>query len=443
MPRPTAVIWIRSVRVPSFDFFSEAVGARRLTMFELGQLTFFAGLVTIPLFMLMSGCSLGPSMIRANRLTYNDAVQLTERQELLLNIVRLRYNEGPEFLATSSISTQFSIDLSAAAGAQVGKDQEQRTSLFNLGSTAGYSERPTITFTPQNEKEFTQQLISPMELETIFLLIHYGWDIDRVLRLTSEGINGLRNDTIRESPFENYQQQLREFTQVVKELGKLQQLGLVEVSFESEETSISGPLDADKVNLGDIIRANSNNYKLEYQEQTKTYYLKKVSRNLVLRLSRNAFRHAELLQIVKQLNLAPELQTYHMVNAPGSQIKASEVSHPLNEIILSTRSVLGTMAYLAQGVAVPGEHLSKGVVASAQKDGSATGIISDLFQVKVQKEKPDHASLAVPYKDYWFFIDETDISSKRTMGVLNSLMRLKIKAAGGQNIPVLTLPVGR
>jgi hypothetical protein len=44
-------------------------------------------------------------MMRANHLTYNDAVQFTERQELLLNIVRLRYNEGPEFLATGSIST--------------------------------------------------------------------------------------------------------------------------------------------------------------------------------------------------------------------------------------------------------------------------------------------------------------------------------------------------
>jgi hypothetical protein len=40
-------------------------------------------------------------------------------------------------------------------------------------------------------------------LEVIFLLINYGRDFDRVLRLTSEGINGLRNDTIREAPFEN------------------------------------------------------------------------------------------------------------------------------------------------------------------------------------------------------------------------------------------------
>ncbi len=144
---------------------------RSKTISKTAKRSICVWLAVIPLF--LSGCGLGPSMMRANRLTYNDAVQVTERQELLLNIVRLRYNEAPEFLATSSISTQFSLDLSAAAGAQVGHDQEQRTNLLNIGSTVGYSERPTITFTPRNEKEFTQQLISPIELDIIFLLVNY------------------------------------------------------------------------------------------------------------------------------------------------------------------------------------------------------------------------------------------------------------------------------
>ena len=86
---------------------------------------FYFFLVVGPL--VLMGCSLVPSMMRANRMTYNDALQFTERQELLLNIVRLRYNEGPEFLATSSISTQFTIDLGASAGGTIGDEQLQRT----------------------------------------------------------------------------------------------------------------------------------------------------------------------------------------------------------------------------------------------------------------------------------------------------------------------------
>jgi hypothetical protein len=414
---------------------------KKKTNSKMGKRSICIWLAVIPLF--LSGCGLGPTMMRANHLTYNDAVQFTERQELLLNIVRLRYNEGPEFLATSSISTQFSIDLSATAGATAGDDQELRTNLLNIGGAVGYSERPTITFTPRNEKEFTQQLISPVELEIIFLLVNYGWDIDRVLRLTADGINGLRNETIREAPSENYELQLREFTQTVKDLRRLQQSGLVEISFELEETGLSGPLSAEKVKLEDILKANKDDYRLEYREQTKTYHLKKINRNLILRFSRNAFQHPELQQIVKRLKLAPGVQTYRIVNAPGSQIKASEISRDSNDFILSTRSVLGTMAYLAQGVAVPEQHSETGVVSSERRDRSAEGIISDLFQVKVKKEKPIQASHAVPYKGYWFYVEENDISSKRTIGVLNSLVRLKIRATGAQNIPVLTLPVGR
>jgi hypothetical protein len=175
----------------------------------------------------LSGCGLGPSMIRANHLTDNDAVQFTERQELLLNIVRLRYNEGPEFLATSSISTKFSLNLSATAGATLGDDQALRTNLANVGGAVGFSERPTITLIPRNEKEFTQQLISPIELEIVFLLVNYGWDMDRVFMLTSDGINGLRNQTFREIPVENYEAQLLDFTRTVKDLGRLHRLGLV------------------------------------------------------------------------------------------------------------------------------------------------------------------------------------------------------------------------
>jgi hypothetical protein len=403
----------------------------------------FTSVVWLPLMLLLlSGCGVGPSMMRADRLTYNDAVQFTERQELLLNIVRLRYNDGPGFLATQSISTQFEVNLGAAAGADVGDDQQQRTSLFNIGGAVGYSERPTITFTPQNEKEFTQQLISPVGLEVIFLLIHYGWDVDRVLRLTTEGINGLKNDTVRETPTPNYAQRLQEFACTVKELQKLKQLGLIEFAYDNEEIAVSGPISEDKVGLNDILKANEGDYRLEYRENGKTYRLKKTNRHLVLRLGKNADRHPGLDGVRKHLNLDEGFRTYRVYNEPGSQIELEDHSEALPRIVLSTRSVLGTMAYLAQGVRVPAEHVEAGVVLPAGEKSTA-GVIADLFQIRVQPEKPEQGVLTIPYRGHWFYIDETDISSKRTMGVLNSLVRLKIRAGSAQNVPVLTLPVGR
>jgi hypothetical protein len=42
-----------------------------------------------------SGCTLGPRQIDAGRLQYNDAIQRTFQEEILLNLVRLKYRETP------------------------------------------------------------------------------------------------------------------------------------------------------------------------------------------------------------------------------------------------------------------------------------------------------------------------------------------------------------
>jgi hypothetical protein len=389
------------------------------------------------------GCSFGPSAMRANRIDFNDAIQLTERQELLLNIVRLRYNEGPEFLKTNSIASQFRIEMSASADASIGKDQEQRTNLFGFGGSLGYSEQPTISYAPQNDKEFTQQLISPVEIETIVLLVNYGWDIDRVLRLVSDGINGLRNDTIRENAPKRNKDQLREFAEILQELGKLQDLGFVELYFEPEEREISGPISAEKVSLKDIIQADKEHYKLAFNAANNEYRAIKIDQSPVLRFSKQAASAPELARITEKFNLERSLQNYKVLSSPGAQIKVSELQKPLNVMMVSTRSILGVMAYLAQGVAVSAQHSDRGMVPVIDETSLRQGMLPGLFEVKVEKERPSHANLAVPFKNNWFYIDEADISSIRTMGVVNSLMRLKIKATAAQNIPILTIPVGR
>jgi hypothetical protein len=103
----------------------------------------------------------------------------------------------------------------------------------------------------------------------------------------------------------------------------------------------------------------------------------------------------------------------------------------------------GQPAYLSQGVSVPEAHIDGGVVVYDQRHASSHAILADLFSVKVQDEKPLEASLAIPYRGFWYDFVDNDISSKRTIGVLNSLVRLKIQTAGAQTTPVLMLPVGR
>src|SRR5437899_8014163 len=57
---------------------------------------------------LSAGCaSLGPSSLQQTRLHYNEVVKATTEEQLLLNIVRLRYTDTPSSLAVSTIAAQF------------------------------------------------------------------------------------------------------------------------------------------------------------------------------------------------------------------------------------------------------------------------------------------------------------------------------------------------
>jgi hypothetical protein len=56
----------------------------------------------------MAGCStFGPGALLESRLRYNEVVKTTTEEQLLLNVVRLRYADTPSSLAVSTIAAQF------------------------------------------------------------------------------------------------------------------------------------------------------------------------------------------------------------------------------------------------------------------------------------------------------------------------------------------------
>ena len=62
----------------------------------------------------LSGCGIQSKIIEARHWELNDTIRTTTDEQLLLNIVRLRYDEVPYFLQMASVTTSFS------AGANVG-----------------------------------------------------------------------------------------------------------------------------------------------------------------------------------------------------------------------------------------------------------------------------------------------------------------------------------
>ena len=57
----------------------------------------------------MPACtSQGPTRLPPDRFDYNQAIASSANEQMLLNLVRLRYSEIPVFLAVSSVLTQYS-----------------------------------------------------------------------------------------------------------------------------------------------------------------------------------------------------------------------------------------------------------------------------------------------------------------------------------------------
>src|SRR4051794_28798023 len=55
-----------------------------------------------------SGC-LGPAAVRSTRMRYNEVVRSTSDEQLLMNLVRLRYADTPVFIDLPNITSQFEL----------------------------------------------------------------------------------------------------------------------------------------------------------------------------------------------------------------------------------------------------------------------------------------------------------------------------------------------
>ncbi len=88
---------------------------------------------------LLPGCAtrIGPSTIPAARFDYNEKIARSQNDQLLLNLVRLRYRDTPVFLDVGSVIAQYSLSGSAGASPLIAQGE---TSEFGLSIGGSYSE---------------------------------------------------------------------------------------------------------------------------------------------------------------------------------------------------------------------------------------------------------------------------------------------------------------
>src|SRR5262249_6134303 len=204
--------------------------------------------------------------LQQTRLNYNEVVKTTTEQQLLLNIVRLRYVDTPSSLAVSNIAAQFELTPSAqlvpfftSAGADV---SHSYTSVLP-GASVGLSDRPTFSLTPLDDQEFTRKLFTPLTLDGILYLAKTTWPIATVFRLYLENLNWVSNAQTASGPTPKQPPVYADFLRCIAALQTLQDRGQIVFGVEERTETVGGPLPAASVTATSIVEAAKSG--LEYR----------------------------------------------------------------------------------------------------------------------------------------------------------------------------------
>jgi hypothetical protein len=400
---------------------------------------------------LVAGCAtFGPTALQETRLQYNEVVKRTTEEQLLLNVVRLRYNDTPSSLAVSAIAAQFEFvknfqltPFFVASGAEIAKSYA--AVLPQLG--VGGADRPTFSLTPLDDQEFTRKFFTPLPLDGIIYLAKTTWPISTVFRLYLENLNWVSNAQTASGPTPRDPPVFRDFQRGIQALQTLQDRAQLVFSVEERREAQGSPLPAGSVTARDMVEAAKSGYEYRLDEAGKAWTLEKKTTQPVLLIDPRAADSAEFREVARAFGLTPGLTKFPITQEAMNPFPSpSAVREGATGIDLETRSLLQALYYVSQGVDLPAEHVAARL-ATVTREASGQPfdwreVTDGLFRVYSSKDdkRPANAHVAVTYKGYWFYIDEADQDTKATFSLLMELSRLELAGKPGPG-PVLTLPV--
>jgi hypothetical protein len=258
--------------------------------------------------------------------------------------------------------------------------------VFALNAQGTWSNTPTVTYQPLLGDRFNKSLLQPVPPAAVFRLLQGGWPADLVMQTVVGSINGLRNESDGVNADANFRALLEAMTRIQRAAG----LGIrVEPQKDGSNAVVV------------LLRADAD-----------------------ATVSEDARRVRELLGLqegIGEFDIA-----YGLV--PRSRREAAVIC----------RSMLEIMLQLGFSIELPAAHADDGRALSSRRQASRERAGS-LLHVHSGAAEPADVYAAVQYKNYWYWINDTDIESKRIFTILMILFSL---AETGQSAagPILTVP---
>jgi hypothetical protein len=385
-----------------------------------------------------AGC-LGPAAVRSTRMRYNDAIRSTNDEQLLMNLVRLRYADSPVFIDLPTITSQFEL---AAGGSDPGPSGSQTN--FGIAGLAG-RDAPTLSYHPRQGREIAKALLNPLSAD-LFSVINAGARLDQLFWMTLNDINDVQNAVRATTLVPHMPDDNAVFLRGVRLLAEIDDMGGAEVGFSTSEDSknASDPIAAALVRGSDLLGAAKDNYVYRALADGRMT-LHKAEKRPVLKIRAPFVHSAQMEELAQIFKLKPGLGRYKIDSElqPDAESTPAGSHEGTNTIYLNLRSLLQIMTFLSKGVCIPEEHVRNGEAPMTPgPDGLPfdwTRVTAGNFSIASQKHRPRDAEVAVHYRGYWYYIPRDDVNSRSVLAILEVLFSLQ-DADDNTASPVLTLP---
>ena len=198
-----------------------------------------------------SGCAFGPKVLEKTHGRYQESIRQVDEEQVLRNLVHLRYSELPMALNVSSIAAQYELNGTAEARPFFIAPNPSNsnivfrtfTSILPDLSVSG-ANRPTITLVPGDTGEAIQRFLTPIPTETLAFLSETSWPIAVILRLWVERLNGLPNAVTASGPARGIISDHERFRRVAGLVQYMQDHEMASIRTELRDTELSGPVPA-------------------------------------------------------------------------------------------------------------------------------------------------------------------------------------------------------
>ena len=333
--------------------------------------------------MIVTGCTtVKPSFVGIDQMDYGQVIAESWKRQTLLNIVRMRYADAPVFLEVTGVINSQSLGGNAYAGMAFPGGSPP----INVGGGQSWSNTPTVSYAPLMGERFTKSLLQPFPPVAVFQLIQSGWPVELVFGSTVSSLNGLRNSHIGIGADSAYVEVVKLFSHIQREGG---------LGFRVEA------------------RRDSSNVIVVMPDRPQ-----------------DSAHIAQRHRIRELLHLKDENGEF--------KIAYGLIPKDKHEVAIISRSMLELMIQLGFGIDLPPSDVAEGrVLKGLGKPGVRQP--NALLFIRSGPNKPDDAFVSVQYKKNHFWIEDTDLPSKRMFTFMMILFSL---AETGQTFtgPIVTVP---